>query len=190
MPFGRDWLLGSRTRAFDSLGQTEIVEDEPQWRPGPGSSAGPTPAGVRFRRLPHGHGLQLPRYATEGAAGMDLRAAIPGTVLLMPGSSVDIPTGFEVALPAGHEGQVRGRSGLAGRHRVSVTHGVGTIDEDYRGEVVVFLTNHGSEVFSIHRGDRIAQMIVTRVHQHEITEVRHLDETPRGSRGYGSTGIA
>ena len=117
---------------------------------------------------------------------MDLRAA--QEALIPRHGSAQIPTGFRVAIPAGHEGQVRGRSGLAWRHAVSITHGVGTIDEDFRGEIFILLTNHGRAPFRIQRGDRIAQLIVTPVRQVGVREVDRLDNTPRGQSGYGSTG--
>ncbi len=143
---------------------------------------------VRLRRLPHGHGLEMPRYATTHAAGMDIRAAVDEETILHPGERALLPTGFSFALPHGFEAQVRPRSGLALKHGVTVLNSPGTIDADYRGEVCVILINHGPHPFHIRRGDRIAQLIiapVTRIHWRLVEE---LDETARGSGGFGSSG--
>lgn len=133
-------------------------------------------------------GAVLPRYATEGAAGMDLAAAIDEPVTLAPGARAAIPTGIAVALPPGHEGQVRPRSGLARRSGVTVVNAPGTIDEDYRGEIEVLLMNLGSEPVVIRGGDRIAQLVVAPVTRVEIAAAAELDATARGSGGFGSTG--
>jgi len=134
----------------------------------------------------------LPRYETRGAAGMDLAACLDEPVVISPGGTARVPTGLQIALPAGHEGQVRPRSGLAARHGVTVLNAPGTIDEDYRGELQVLLINHGSAAFKIESGDRIAQLIVAQVNQVEIA-VAHDDEvlgdTERGPGGFGSTGL-
>jgi dUTP pyrophosphatase len=133
----------------------------------------------------------IPRYETDGAAGLDLAACLDSPLVLAPGQSVRVPTGVRIALPSGHEGQVRPRSGLAARHGVTVLNAPGTIDEDYRGEVQVLLINHGSADFTIESGDRIAQLIVAPVSRIEIEAVNEeaaLGGTERGDGGFGSTG--
>jgi dUTP pyrophosphatase len=133
----------------------------------------------------------IPRYETDGAAGLDLAACLDSPLVLAPGQSVRVPTGLRIALPSGHEGQVRPRSGLAARHGVTVLNAPGTIDEDYRGEVQVLLINHGSADFTIESGDRIAQLIVAPVSHVEIEAVNDeaaLGGTERGHGGFGSTG--
>jgi dUTP pyrophosphatase len=142
--------------------------------------------GVRIRRLPHGQGLELPAYATAGAAGMDVLSA--EDVTLDPGSRRAVATGFAVAIPPGYEIQVRPRSGLALKHGISVPNTPGTIDSDYRGELKVILINHGPEAFAIARGDRIAQLVLAPVTLAAWDEVAELDETARGAGGFGSTG--
>jgi dUTP pyrophosphatase len=146
---------------------------------------------VRFMRLPHGAGLPLPAYQTRDAAGADLCAAVPeeAPLTLMPGMRVLVPTGLAMALPQGYEAQVRPRSGLALKHGVTVLNAPGTIDADYRGELSVLLVNHGSEAFSITRGARIAQLVIAPVAQLAFFETSTLDETLRGTGGYGSTGV-
>ena len=129
-----------------------------------------------------------PRYQTDGAAGMDLQAAIAEPLTLAPGERVLVPTGWAVAIPPGFEGQVRPRSGLALRHGVTVLNAPGTIDADYRGELKVVLVNHGQAPFSIARGDRVAQLVICPVARAELRVVEALDATARGSGGYGSTG--
>lgn len=141
---------------------------------------------VRIKRLANGDGLPLPAYETAGAAGMDLRAA--ETTILPPGARCLMPTGFAIALPEGHEAQVRPRSGLAVKHGVTVLNAPGTIDCDYRGEIKVPLINHGTEPFDIARGDRIAQMVVAPVTRAMLIEADELDGTARGSGGFGSSG--
>lgn len=145
---------------------------------------------VPIVRLPHAEGLPLPAYETAQAAGMDLRAALPQDepLTLRPGARHPVPTGLAFALPPGFEGQVRPRSGLAARHGVTCLNTPGTIDADYRGEVMVILVNLGEEDFVIRRGDRIAQLIVAPVVQAVWAEVASLDETARGVGGFGSTG--
>lgn len=145
---------------------------------------------VAVQRLPHGADLPLPAYATTQSAGLDLMAAVQGEVTLAPGARQLIPTGLAIALPAGFEAQVRPRSGLALKHGITVLNSPGTIDADYRGEVQVLLINHGEAPFVIKRGDRIAQMVVAPVTQIAWNIVEQLDQTERGSGGYGSTGIA
>lgn len=140
--------------------------------------------------LPHGEGLPLPAYQTEGAAGADLRAAIPADqpIHLAPGAYEMVPTGIKMAIPEGYEVQVRPRSGLAARHGVTCLNTPGTIDWDYRGEVHVILINHGRAPFVIERGERIAQMVMAPVIQADFSAVDHLPETKRGEGGFGSTG--
>jgi dUTP diphosphatase len=145
---------------------------------------------VNVQRLSHGTDLPLPSYATAQSAGLDLMAAVQGDVTLAPGERRLIPTGLAIALPAGFEAQVRPRSGLALKHGITVLNSPGTIDADYRGEVQVLLINHGQAPFVIRRGDRIAQMVVAPVTQIAWNTVERLDETERGSGGYGSTGVA
>ena len=145
---------------------------------------------VRVRRLDHGRDLPLPAYETAMAAGMDLRAAIPedAPIVLHPGDRKPIPTGLAIALPPGWEAQVRPRSGLALRHGITQLNTPGTIDADYRGEVMVILINHGAESFTVRRGERIAQIVVAPVAQATWEEVETLDDTARGAGGFGSTG--
>lgn len=143
---------------------------------------------IQVRRLPHGEGLPLPAYATAGAAGMDLLAAVEAPVTIEPGKRALIPTGLTIALPAGFELQVRPRSGLALRHGIVLPNSPGTIDEDYRGEVQVIVLNAGDTAFVVERGMRIAQAIVAPVVQAAWQEVDALDETSRGVGGFGSTG--
>lgn len=145
---------------------------------------------VLLQRLSHGADLPLPAYETEGAAGLDLRAAIATPVTLAPGARALVPTGLAMQLPAGFEGQVRPRSGLALRHGITVLNAPGTVDSDYRGEVSVVLINHGSEDFTVTRGDRIAQLIIAPVSHARLSEVDMLSETARGAGGYGSTGVS
>ena len=141
---------------------------------------------VRIRRLPHGEGLRLPAYATDGAAGMDVVAA--EDVTLPAGGRHAVTTGFALAIPAGYEVQVRPRSGLALKHGISLPNTPGTIDSDYRGELKIILINLGHEPFAIARGDRIAQLVLAPVTMAAWEEVADLDETVRGGGGFGSTG--
>ncbi|SMH55378.1 dUTP diphosphatase [Azospirillum agricola] len=147
---------------------------------------------VKFLRLAGNDDLPLPSYATAGAAGFDLRAAVPAgeTVTLAPGRRLLVPTGFAVGLPVGWEMQVRPRSGLAVKNGVTVLNTPGTVDCDYRGPVAVCLINLGEEPFTIARGDRIAQAVIARAPQAALVEAADLDETARGSGGFGSTGVA
>ena len=137
---------------------------------------------------PEGEGLELPAYATEGAAGMDLRAAIHEDVAIAPGGRALISAGFSMAVPPGYEAQVRPRSGLALRHGVTVLNSPGTIDSDYRGVVGVILVNLGDEPFVVTRGERIAQMIVAPVTRAELRPVDELRQSARGEGGFGHTG--
>jgi dUTP pyrophosphatase len=145
-----------------------------------------TPVTLHVLRLAHGADLPLPAYETQGAAGLDLRAA--EDVVLAPGAWAMAATGLAIALPEGYEAQVRPRSGLAAKHGVTVLNAPGTVDCDYRGEVKVILINHGKEAYRIARGDRIAQMVVAPVSRVVAVEVTALDATPRGAGGFGSSG--
>ena len=142
-------------------------------------------------QLDHAQGLPLPAYETDGAAGLDVRAAIPEgeTLTLRPGARERVPTGFCIAVPRGFEAQARPRSGLAFKNGVSCLNSPGTIDSDYRGEVQIILINHGAEDFHIRRGDRIAQLVIAPVAHAAFEEVATLDETSRGAGGFGSTGV-
>lgn len=145
-----------------------------------------TPVAVKLKRLPHGEGLPLPAYATQGAAGMDVVAA--EDVVIAPGARHPVATGLALAIPEGFEIQVRPRSGLALKHGITVPNTPGTIDSDYRGELKVLLINHGAEPFAVARGDRVAQLVLAPVVQAAWDEVESLDETLRGEGGFGSTG--
>lgn len=140
--------------------------------------------------LPHGSGLSLPAYATPGAAGLDLLAAVVDPLVLAPGSRHLVPTGIAVAIPENHEGQVRPRSGLAIRHGLTCLNSPGTIDNDYRGEIKVILANLGNEPFTIERGMRIAQLVVAPVCRIAWQPLASLPGTNRGAAGFGSTGVA
>lgn len=141
---------------------------------------------VLVKRLPHGSGLDLPAYATDGAAGMDVLSA--EDVTIPPAGRHAVATGLAVAIPPGFEIQVRPRSGLALKHGITVPNTPGTIDSDYRGEVKVILINHGAEPFAIRRGDRVAQLVLAPVTRAAWLTVEELDETVRGEGGFGSTG--
>jgi dUTP pyrophosphatase len=145
---------------------------------------------IKLKRLAHNPDLPLPAYETAGAAGMDLRAAVPADqpVTVRPGSRALVPTGLAIAVPAGFEAQVRPRSGLALKRGVTCLNTPGTVDSDYRGEVCVILANLGEEDFVIRRGDRIAQMVICPVARARWDEVQDLGETERGAGGFGSTG--
>ena len=153
-------------------------------------STDPVPVPVLV--LPHGEGLDLPVRATPDAAGLDLRAAVPEDepIVLAPGAFALVPTGLQIALPDGTEGQVRPRSGLAFKHGVSVLNSPGTIDSGYRGEVGVLLVNHGPAPFEVHRGERIAQLVVARYERVRFVPAASLDASERGAGGFGSTGTA
>src|SRR5471030_2872974 len=146
---------------------------------------------ISYHRLPHGEGLQLPAYASEDAAGMDLVAALPDgeEVVMAPGSRALIATGMVIELPKGFEAQIRPRSGLALKDGVTVLNSPGTIDADYRGEIQVILVNLGQIAFTVARGMRIAQLVIAPVLQVTICETLSLDETTRGVAGFGSTGL-
>jgi dUTP pyrophosphatase len=149
-----------------------------------------TTTDVRVLRLPHGRDLPLPAYQTALAAGMDLMAALPegAPLTISPGARALVPTGLVIALPEGTEAQVRPRSGLAARHGITVLNAPGTIDTDYRGEVMVLLVNLGTEPVTVTRGMRIAQMVIAQVTRAFLSEVSSMDETTRAAGGFGSTG--
>lgn len=144
---------------------------------------------VKITREPGCEDIELPGYETEHAAGMDLRAAVTEPETLAPGERKLIPTGIRIALPAGYEAQIRPRSGLAVRNGISMVNSPGTIDADYRGEIRIILINHGQKTFTIARGDRIAQMVVAPVVRACWKLVEDLDETARGTGGFGHTGV-
>ncbi|MCZ7446397.1 dUTP diphosphatase [Agrobacterium rhizogenes] len=146
---------------------------------------------LRLVRLPHGVGLDLPSYETGGAAGMDLRAAVPAgePLTLKPGERALVPTGFVFEVPQGYEAQIRPRSGLAIKNGITCLNSPGTVDSDYRGEVKVILANLGQDDFTIERGMRIAQMVIAPVTQVTVLEVTTTSETARGTGGFGSTGL-
>ena len=141
---------------------------------------------IKLSRLPHGEGLPLPSYATQGAAGLDVVTAVD--VSLAPGERMAVPTGFAIEIPPGYEVQVRPRSGLALKHGVTCLNTPGTIDSDYRGEIKVILANLGADTFSVSRGERIAQLVPAPVLRATFEEVAELSGTARGSGGFGSTG--
>jgi dUTP pyrophosphatase len=143
---------------------------------------------VRIRRLPAARDLPLPTHASPGSAGFDLRAAVDGELVLRPGERLLVPTGVVLEIPPGWEGQVRPRSGLALRHGLSIVNAPGTIDSDYRGEVGVILINLGDAPCSLKRGDRIAQLVISRVEPVEWEEADTLEDSHRGDGGFGSTG--
>ncbi len=150
------------------------------------------PIRVAIRREPEAADLPLPSYATPDAAGMDLYAALPADTPLMlpPGGRALVSTGLRIALPPGYEAQVRPRSGLAARHGIGLVNAPGTIDADYRGVVQIILINWGEVPFTVHRGDRIAQMVIAPVTRALLVETETLDPTERGEGGFGSTGVA
>ncbi len=144
---------------------------------------------VKIKRIKGNEDLPLPVYESEGSSGMDLRAAVESPVTLLPGEIKFIPTGLAIALPFGFEAQVRPRSGLALKHGIGMVNSPGTIDSDYRGEIGIILINWGKAPFIVRRGDRIAQMVISKVQRIQLIEVKDLDETQRGSGGFGHTGL-
>jgi dUTP diphosphatase len=144
---------------------------------------------IEVRRLPHAAGLPLPSYATSGAAGADVVAAVERDMVVASGARVAVPTGLELAVPQGYEVQVRPRSGLALHHGITLANAPGTVDSDYRGELMVILVNLGREPFVVRRGDRIAQLVISQVFRATIEEADRLPATSRGARGFGSTGV-
>jgi dUTP pyrophosphatase len=147
---------------------------------------------IKVVRLPHGADLPLPAYQSAGAAGLDLIAAVSedAPLTIAPGRYAAVPTGIAIALPTGTEAQVRPRSGLARSHGVTVLNAPGTVDADYRGEVQVLLINHGNDPFVVARGMRIAQLVIAEITRARLTEVAELEQTSRGSGGFGSTGAS
>jgi dUTP pyrophosphatase len=148
------------------------------------------PVCIRVRRLPHAADLPLPAPASAGAAGLDLRAAVPAPLSIPPGGRAAVPTGLCLELPAGYEAQVRPRSGLALRHGVTVLNSPGTVDADYRGEVMVILVNHGEGPYAVRRGARVAQLVVAPVQAVMLEPAAELAGSARGGGGFGSTGSA
>ena len=144
---------------------------------------------VEIKRLDGGEDIPLPAYETPGAAGMDLRAAVKEKVILNPGEIKLVPTGLAVSVPGGYEAQIRPRSGLALKHGIGMVNSPGTIDSDYRGEIGLIMINWGRKPYAISRGDRVAQMLITKVYRAEVMEVKNLDPTPRGDGGFGHSGI-
>lgn len=144
---------------------------------------------IKIRRLENNADLPLPDYETAGSSGMDIRASVKEPILIEPGEIRLIPTGLAVSIPPGYEGQIRPRSGLALKHGIGMVNSPGTIDSDYRGEVRIIVINWGQEPFKIERGDRIAQMIISKVFSVEIVEVDDLDSTIRGEGGFGHSGV-
>jgi len=144
---------------------------------------------IKVKRLGKQQDIALPAYETQGSAGMDLRAAVKGDVTLRPGEIRLIPTGLAVSIPRGWEAQIRPRSGLALKHGIGMVNSPGTIDSDYRGEIGLVVINWGEEPFTIKRGDRIAQMVITSVARADMVEVDDLDQTQRGGGGFGHSGI-
>lgn len=142
---------------------------------------------MQVKVLKHTPGAQVPRHATEGAAGMDLHASLPHTIYLQPGARFTCPTGIGLQIPLGLEGQIRPRSGLAKQHGLTVLNAPGTVDADFRGEIAVLLINHGDQAVQINPGDRIAQLVIAPVVRVELVEGA-LSETARGDSGFGSTG--
>jgi dUTP pyrophosphatase len=144
---------------------------------------------VKIRRLQDNEDLPLPAYESEGSSGMDIRASVKERVLLNPGEIRLIATGLAISVPPGYEAQIRPRSGLALQHGIGMVNSPGTIDSDYRGEVGIILINWGTEPFIVRRGDRIAQMVISRVYRADLVKVDDLDATSRQEGGFGHTGI-
>lgn len=144
---------------------------------------------IKIKRLANGGGIDLPVYATSGAAGMDICAANEADIVLAAGERCAVPTGFAMAIPDGFEAQIRPRSGLALKHGISIANAPGTIDSDYRGEIAVIIINLGNAPFTIARGMRIAQMVIAPVTRGQFAEVADLDDSDRGESGFGSTGV-
>ena len=143
---------------------------------------------IEVKQLGDSQDVSLPSYATDGSAGMDMRAAVMEEITLQPGERVLIPTGLAIALPSGYEAQIRPRSGLAIKNGIILVNSPGTIDSDYRGEIKIILYNSGREPFKINRGDRIAQMIISRYERARLSVVESLPDSERGTGGFGHTG--
>ena len=141
-------------------------------------------------QLAHAKDLPLPSYESESAAGMDLRVALDKPLTILPGQRALLPTGLKLAIPEGYEVQIRPRSGLAIKHGITMLNSPGTIDADFRGELHLIAINHGQEAFTVQHGDRMAQMVVQKVHQVQLIQVQELDETTRGEQGFGSRGVS
>ena len=144
---------------------------------------------LQIEILPGNEDLGLPAYATEGSAGLDLKAALTQSLTIQPGQREAVPTGLKMAIPPGYEGCARPRSGLAMKHGLTLTNSPGTIDSDYRGEVKVLLINHGQSPVVLNRGDRIAQLLISPVAHAKIVQVEKVDDTARGEGGFGHTGV-
>jgi dUTP pyrophosphatase len=144
---------------------------------------------VKFKRLHNNPDLPLPSYQSDGSSGLDLRAAVDEDLIILPGDISLIPTGLSISLPKGYEAQVRARSGLALTYGIGLVNSPGTIDADYRGEIGVIMINWGKEPFIVRRGDRIAQMVISKVCHVELEEVDEIDSTRRGEGGFGHSGI-
>jgi len=147
------------------------------------------PLSIKVTPLENHKGLLLPEYQSEGSSGMDIRACLEEPVSLDPGEIRLIPTGLAIAIPQGYEAQIRPRSGLSLKHGIGIVNSPGTIDADYRGEVCIILINWGKDPFIISRGDRIAQMVISKVYRADILQTEELDATPRGAGGFGHSGI-
>jgi dUTP pyrophosphatase len=145
---------------------------------------------LKIKRSDNNQDLPLPAYETDGSSGLDIRALVDEPVILEPGDIRLIPTGFSVSIPPGYEGQIRPRSGLALKHGIGMVNSPGTIDSDYRGEIGIVIINWSDRPFTIRRGDRIAQMVITRVCRAEIFEVEDLSTTERGKGGFGHSGMS
>lgn len=144
---------------------------------------------IKFKRLDNSTDLPLPCYESEGSSGMDIRACVKEPVILQPGQIKLIPTGLAISIPFGYEAQMRPRSGLALKHGIGLVNSPGTIDSDYRGELGIIMINWGESPFTIKRGDRIAQMIISEVCRVDIVEAEMLDDTLRGEGGFGHSGV-
>ncbi len=144
---------------------------------------------ISFKRLGDSADVPLPSYESEGSSGMDIRACVKDSIILQPGQIRLVPTGLAVSIPFGYEAQMRPRSGLALKHGIGFVNSPGTIDSDYRGEIGIIMINWGENPFTIRRGDRIAQMIITRVCRADIAEAETLDDTRRGEGGFGHSGV-
>ena len=167
-----------------------LIEADPRYPFGPMTRCEKRkPLKLRVKRLEGSRDIDLPGYQTQGASGLDLRAAVKEPLTLAPGEIRLVPTGLAVSIPPGYEGQIRPRSGLALRHGIGMVNSPGTIDSDYRGEIGLVVMNWGRAPFVIHRGDRIAQMVITAVSRAEVVEVDDLESTPRGEGGFGHSGV-
>ena len=144
---------------------------------------------IQVVRLPSGRDLELPCYLTPGSAGMDLQAAANNPIHIAPGERTAVPTGLAISLPLGYEAQIRPRSGLAVKHGIGLINAPGTIDADYRGEVMIAVINLGKAPYTFHRGDRIAQMVIQKIYRTSLQQVAYLEETQRNTGGFGHTGL-